>query len=148
MMTHALTWLTLLPLLGSVVILLSKKDNSGFHRTAATVFSGLAFALSLLMWPSFDGAKVAMQFVDDVAWIPSFGIHYHLGVDGLSFPLVLLTTLLTLVSVIASFGVTQRTREYFFWFLLLETGMLGLFVSLDFFLFYVFWELTLVPMYF
>jgi NADH-quinone oxidoreductase subunit M len=143
-----LTALTFLPLVGSVVVLLSKKENSAFHRTAATVFSALTFVLSLLMWPAFDSSGFAMQFVENVSWIPSFGINYHLGVDGLSFPLVLMTTLLSLVSVIASFGIEKRTREYFFWFLLLETGMLGLFVSLDFFLFYVFWEVTLVPMYF
>jgi NADH-quinone oxidoreductase subunit M len=71
-----------------------------------------------------------------------------MGIDGISFPLILLTTFLSLISIIASYGVDKRTKEYFFWFLLLETGMLGLFAALDFFLFYVFWEITLVPMYF
>jgi NADH-quinone oxidoreductase subunit M len=143
-----LTGLTFLPLLGGVIILFSNKENARFHRTAATVFSALTFVVSLPMWPGFDLSTAAMQFVENVSWIPSFGINYHLGVDGLSFPLILLTTLLSLVSVIASFSINKRTREYFFWFLLLETGMLGLFVSLDFFLFYVFWELMLIPMYF
>jgi NADH-quinone oxidoreductase subunit M len=89
-----------------------------------------------------------MQLVERHAWIPVFDIHYYLGVDGLSMPLVLLTTLLSLISVIASYGIENRVKEYFFWFLMLETGMMGVFVSLDIFLFYVFWELTLVPMYF
>ena len=89
-----------------------------------------------------------MQFVEKLPWISSFHIEYHLGIDGLSFPLLLLTTLLSFISIIASFSIDKRTKEYFFWFLLLETGMVGLFVALDFFLFYVFWEITLVPMYF
>jgi len=89
-----------------------------------------------------------MQFVQNVKWIEIFNIHYHMGIDGLSFPLVLLTTFLNLISIIASYGIKNRSKEYFMWFLFLETGLLGLFVSLDFFLFYVFWEITLVPMYF
>src|SRR5262249_15395036 len=82
------------------------------------------------------------------SWIPAFNIHYFMGVDGLSLVLVVLTTLLTFLSVIASFNIEERVKEYFIFFLLLETGMIGVFLALDLFLFYVFWELTLVPMYF
>lgn len=89
-----------------------------------------------------------MQFVEKFSWIPQFGISYHVGIDGLSYPLILLTALLSVLSIIGSFQIETRVKEYFFWFLLLETGMVGVFVSLDFFLFYIFWEVMLVPMYF
>jgi len=143
-----LTVITFLPVLGSIVILSTPKDNGRIHRWLATAFAALAFGLSLWMIPQFNSGTPDMQFVEKYAWIPTFNISYHLGVDGLSFPLILLTTFLTLISIIASYGIEKRTKEYFFWFLLLETGMLGLFGALDFFLFYVFWEITLVPMYF
>lgn len=143
-----LSLLTFLPLMGGIIILLSKKENSSFHRNMATAFGAITFVLSLLLLPQFDSATSSMQFVENIPWISTFNVNYHMGIDGLSFPLVLLTTFLSLISVIASYGIDKRTKEYFFWFMLLETGMLGLFVSLDFFLFYVFWEITLVPMYF
>ncbi len=143
-----LSLLTFLPLIGGVIVLFSDKENSGYHRTVATVFALLTFVVSLTLLPSFNAESATMQFVEKISWIPTFNIEYHMGVDGLSIPLVLLTTFLSLISVIGSYGIDKRTKEYFFWFLMLETGMLGLFVSLDFFLFYVFWEITLVPMYF
>jgi len=145
---NVLSWLTFLPLIGGVIILCTKKEDAKLHRTLATAFALATFALSLWMWPSFDAATAEMQFVESTSWIATFNIFYHMGVDGLSFPLLLLTTFLTLISIIASYGINFRTKEYFFWFMLLETGMLGLFAALDFFLFYVFWEITLVPMYF
>ncbi|MBI3742060.1 MAG: NADH-quinone oxidoreductase subunit M, partial [Chloroflexi bacterium] len=90
-----------------------------------------------------------MQFEEIATWIASINVRYHVGVDGLSIPFVWLTTLLTTLSLFYSkFNIKDRVREFFFMFLLLETGMIGVFVSLDFFLFYVFWELGLVPMYF
>lgn len=144
----ALSSMTFLPLIGAVILLFLKKEDARLHRIVATVFAALTFVLSVALFPQFNAGTADMQFVEQANWIPAFNIHYHLGVDGLSFPLVLLTTFLTLISIIASYGIDKRTREYFFWFLMLETGMLGLFVSLDFFLFYVFWEVTLIPMYF
>lgn len=143
-----LTWLTFLPLIGSIFLLFTNKDNQGLHRILATVFATVTFLLSVWMIPQFNADTHQMQFVGKFSWISSFNIHYFMGVDGISFPLIILTTFLTLISVIASYGISKRTKEYFFWFLMLETGMLGLFCSLDFFLFYVFWEITLVPMYF
>ncbi len=142
---------TFLPLVGGLLILVLPKERKGLIRGTAVLFAGAALAASVLAWMRFDAATADwahMQLVERCSWIPTFGIHYALGVDGLSLPLVLLTTLLSLVSIIASFGIEIRIKEYFFWFLLLETGMLGVFVSLDMFLFYVFWEITLVPMYF
>lgn len=143
-----LSCLTFLPLIGGIIILLTKKENDALHRTLATAFAGATLVISLLMIPSFDKSVSTMQFVEKISWIPFFNINYAMGIDGLSFPLILLTTFLCLISVIASYGIKMRTKEYFFWFLLLETGMLGLFAATDFFLFYVFWEITLVPMYF
>jgi NADH-quinone oxidoreductase subunit M len=126
----------------------TKKEDSKNHRLIATLFTAITFLLSLWLMMKFNSGTHEMQFVEKHSWIQTFNIQYHLGVDGLSFPLVLLTTFLCLISIIASYGIENRTKEYFFWFMLLETGMLGLFVALDFFLFYVFWEITLVPMYF
>jgi len=140
--------MTFLPLIGGLVILLTNKDNASLHRVLATVFSSLSLLVSLGLIFQFNAGTYEMQFVEKTSWISAFNIHYFVGIDGLSFPMILLTTFLCLISVIASYGITNRTKEYFFWFLLLQTGMLGLFVSLDFFLFYVFWEITLVPMYF
>lgn len=143
-----LSLLTFLPLIGGIVILFSNKENSSFHRTVSTGFALATFVLSLGLLARFDSSSALPQFIERLPWISSFNIEYHLGTDGLSFPLVLLTTFLSLISIIASYGIDKRTKEYFFWFMMLETGMLGLFVALDFFLFYVFWEITLVPMYF
>jgi NADH-quinone oxidoreductase subunit M len=143
-----LTLITFIPLLGALIILMTGKERSQLHRVVATLFSGISFVFSVLMIPGFEMGIHQMQFVEKISWISAFNIHYHIGVDGLSFPLLLLTTFLSFISIIASYGIGRRTKEYFFWFLMLQTGMQGLFVALDFFLFYVFWEVTLVPMYF
>ncbi|OGR83489.1 MAG: oxidoreductase [Elusimicrobia bacterium RIFCSPLOWO2_01_FULL_64_13] len=143
-----LTLVTFLPMLGALLILVLPKEKVNWQRTAAVVFSGLSFLVSLQILRVFDPATSALQLAEKSSWIPSFGINYHLGVDGLSLPLLVLTTLLSLLSIIASFNIELRVKEYFFWFLVLETGMLGVFVALDFFLFYIFWEVMLVPMYF
>ncbi|MBK8871380.1 MAG: NADH-quinone oxidoreductase subunit M [Elusimicrobia bacterium] len=146
-----LSLITFLPLIGALVILALPKDNKATIRLTAVGSALASLAVSLLAWARFDGAAGGwdtMQLVERVAWIPAFNVQYIVGVDGLSLPLVLLTTGLSVIALIASFGIENRLKEYFFWFLLLETGMLGVFVSLDMFLFYVFWEITLVPMYF
>lgn len=136
------------PLLGAGLLLLAPKERKTLTRSLAVLFSAAPLALGLWLWRRFDPSAGALQFLEKRDWIPFFNIHYSLGVDGLSLPLVLLTGLLFLIAVVASFGIAERVKEYFFWFLLLETGVLGVFLSLDFFLFYVFWEMTLVPMYF
>jgi NADH-quinone oxidoreductase subunit M len=145
-----LSLITFLPLLGAALILIPFLDseNKGAIRGIATLFSAVPFVLSVWLYMNFNSDSSAMQFVEKFPWIPTFNIHYAMGVDGLSLPMVMLTTLLSLISVIASYGIQHRVREYFFWFLVLETAMLGVFSALDFFLFYVFWEITLVPMYF
>jgi NADH-quinone oxidoreductase subunit M len=143
-----LSLITFIPLLGAVLILCMNEENKPAIRWLATLFAAIPLGLSTWLYFNFDTATAAMQFTEKVEWIPAFNIHYSVGVDGLSVPMVILTALLSLVSIIASFGIEKRVKEYFFWFLLLEVGMMGVFVALDFFLFYVFWEITLVPMYF
>ena len=143
-----LSIITILPLAGALAILAVPKDRARTVHTIALATSGLSFLLSLGLWALFEPSATGMQFVEKIAWIPSFNIFYSVGVDGLSMPMVVLTTMLSLISLISSLGIEKRVKEYFFWFLLLEVGMLGVFISLDFFLFYVFWEITLVPMYF
>src|SRR5258708_4829376 len=145
---HVLSLLTWLPLVGGIAILLVPKEQKTAVRALAALTSGAAFIVSVWLWMHFTGSSSDFQFVEKIDWIPAFRIRYFLGADGLSMPMLVLTTLLSLLAIIASFHIQERVKEYFFFFLLLETAMLGVFIALDFFLFYVFWELTLVPMYF
>ena len=137
------------PLLGGIFILLLSREQLGAVRRAAFFLSLVPLAFSLLLLAAFNPADGGMQFVESAAWIPHFNVYYHLGVDGMSLFLVLLTTFLTPLVILAAWGdVHKRLKEYMFFMLALETGMLGAFVALDLFLFYVFWEIMLIPMYF
>ena len=136
------------PLAGALVVLMLPKENKRAIQIVSFLAAGISLAASLALIPQFDRATGAMQFVEKWSWIPSLNVSYFLGVDGLSFPLVLLTTFMSFIALIGSLGIDKRVKEYFFWFLALEVGMLGVFMALDLVLFYVFWELTLVPMYF
>src|SRR5208282_2552830 len=129
---NILSLITFVPLLGALVILFIPKEKTKAVHATALAAAGVSFLLSVWALFQFNYSTSGMQFVERFDWIPSFNVHYYLGTDGLSFPLVLLTTLLTLVSLIFSMGVKERVKEYFFWFLLLDTGMLGVFVALDF----------------
>jgi NADH-quinone oxidoreductase subunit M len=144
---HILSFTLFFPLVGVFVVLLPKKDET--VRWVANIWSflGFLFSLPLIFW--FDKNAPGMQFEEKSAWIPSIGATYHLGIDGISFLLIMLTTLLGFISILCSWSaITLRVKEYYAFFLLLQVGMLGVFMSLDFFLFYVFWEVMLVPMYF
>ncbi|MFA5138951.1 MAG: NADH-quinone oxidoreductase subunit M [Elusimicrobiota bacterium] len=148
-----LSAIILLPLLGAAIILCVPKDKPRVVQGIAVAALVLDLLLALWALASFDPGTLQMDalsfsFVEKLPWIPSLDIHYHVGADGLSFPLILLTALLSLVAGVYSLNITVRVKEFFFWYLLLETGLLGVFAALDFFLFYLFWELTLVPMYF
>ena len=145
---NMLSLITFAPLVGALIILCIPKEKEQWIRGVAYAAAGLSLLLSLVMIPSFNIGTHEMQFVERFAWIPSFGVQYFMGVDGLSFPLVLLTTFMCVIALIGSHSIEKRVKEYFFWFLVLEVGMLGVFAALDLVLFYVFWELTLVPMYF
>jgi NADH-quinone oxidoreductase subunit M len=146
MASGLLSWIVWLPLGGSVLALLLPKDRPALSRWFSLVVSTAVFAISLALLAGFR-SDASMQFVENVPWIESFGIRYQLGVDGISLFLVLLTTLLTPIVVLSSWrDVGERVRAYHAMLLMLETGMLGAFVALDMFLFYVFWELMLIPM--
>jgi NADH-quinone oxidoreductase subunit M len=140
--------------LGAAIIAFLPKDNHQLIRWTAVFFTALVLVITLSLFPQFDRGAVGInqsssfQFTEQASWIPAYGISYFVGVDGLSFPMVLLTALLCVICVIASWGIKTGLRGYFALFLLLETGMMGTFVALDFFLFYVFWEVMLLPMYF
>ncbi|MEO6028055.1 MAG: NADH-quinone oxidoreductase subunit M, partial [Candidatus Binatia bacterium] len=137
------------PMIGAFLLLLLPREQVDGARRAALVFSLLTFVLSLALWLGFRPDTAEFQFLEQHPWVPEWGIQYVIGIDGVSLFLVLLTTFLTPVVILFSFGdVQKRVKEYFFFMLMLETGMLGAFVALDLFLFYVFWELMLVPMYF
>jgi NADH-quinone oxidoreductase subunit M len=147
-----LSVITFLPLLGALVIAIIPRRNVGAIRGAALAFSLAAWVVSLWLLLGYAADRptvgLAFQYVEQLDWIPLFGIQYKLGVDGLSVAMVVLTTTLTWISILASFSpIKERVKEYMISFLILEVGMLGVFVSLDLFLFYIFWEVVLVPMY-
>ena len=137
------------PLIGAIVLAFLPRDNFRLIRWAALLISLIVWGLSLLMVAAFQpSAGAEFQLQERVAWIPAFGVNYHVGVDGISLILVVLTTTLTWISILASFGpIKERVKEYMISFLILEVGMLGVFLALDLFLFYIFWEVVLVPMY-
>ncbi|HEY5435776.1 MAG TPA: NADH-quinone oxidoreductase subunit M [Candidatus Limnocylindrales bacterium] len=137
-----------LPLLGAILIGFTPSGRPNVARYMALGFALLAWVVSLALLVSFVATNGEFQFVDQASWIPMFGIQYKVGVDGLSLVLVVLTTTLTWISILASFSPIQnRVKEYMISFLVLEVGMIGVFVAMDLFLFYIFWELVLVPMY-
>ena len=140
--------LLLLPLMGALVLLLVPRQQRQTLLTLALLASIAAFVWSLRLFQAFDPGAGEMQFVERIPWMPAFGIGYIVGIDGISLFLVLLTTFLMPLAIVASWTVQDRIKEYLFFMLVLETGMLGAFVALDLFLFYVFWEVMLVPMYF
>jgi NADH-quinone oxidoreductase subunit M len=138
-----------LPLLAALALLFMPKDEEEGARRLAFSASLLTFLISLGLLARFNSGTADFQFVERFPWIEDFGIQYHVGVDGISLFLVLLTTFLMPLVLLASWGdIHTRVKEYLFFFLVLETGMVGTFVALDLFLFYVFWEVMLIPMYF
>jgi len=146
-----LSWVTFTPVLGVLVLLLLPKDRRNLLRWVAVLTSMVAFGLSLVMLAQFDQTNASLQMVERLPWFQLAGmqIEYFLGVDGLSVLLVLLTTFLTPISIISTWSaVEDRVKEFLIFFLLLEVGMVGVFLAQDIFLFYIFWEFTLVPMYF
>jgi NADH-quinone oxidoreductase subunit M len=144
-----LTIIIFLPVLGAGIIALIPSRRDDLIRPAAVIFSGLAFALSVALYFAFDPRRTGLQFVERTEWValPSVGVSYFVGVDGLNLPLVLLTTLLTLLAVLASWKIALRPKPYFLLLLVLETGVTGVFAAMDFFLFFLFWEVELIPMY-
>jgi NADH-quinone oxidoreductase subunit M len=143
-----LSLITFTPLAGAIVIAFLPRERLNWIRWAALATALVAWALSLLLLTAFDPGANGFQFGEVADWVPAFGIQYKLGVDGISMALVVLTTTLTWISILASFSpIKERVKEYMISFLILEVGMTGVFLALDMFLFYIFWELVLIPMY-
>ncbi|MYN64520.1 MAG: NADH-quinone oxidoreductase subunit M [Acidobacteria bacterium] len=137
------------PLVGALVLLFVPKRQEDVIRWIANVAVFIGFLVSLPLWFHYDTANPDFQFVERLPWIPSIGAEYFLGVDGFSVLLILLTTLMGVIAVLSSWtAITMRVKEYYIFLLMLQTGMIGAFVSLDFLLFFLFWEVMLVPMYF
>jgi len=155
MQSHILSIILFTPLLGALVLLFVPKDNKDAIRWIANIFSLGGFLISIPLVPMFWAERSQVtadgfHFHEGVAnnWIPSIGAGYNLGIDGISFLLIMLTTMLGWISILSSWtAIENRVKEYYVWFLVLQTGMLGVFMALDFFLFFVFWEAMLVPMY-
>ena len=148
-MNHYLSLILFLPLAGAALLLLMPKQNAHAIRWIANIVALLGFAISIPLWFWYDPQNPDFQFVERAAWIPSIGAEYFLGVDGLSTLLILLTTMIGFITVLSSWeAITERTKEYYIFLLVLQTGMLGAFMALDFLLFFLFWEVMLVPMYF
>jgi NADH-quinone oxidoreductase subunit M len=147
---HILTIVAFWPLAGMIVLLFFNKESKGLIKVWANAVMVVGFLVSLPLWFWFDrNVSDQMQFVENFTWIPTLGANYHVGIDGISLLLVLLTTLLGPLAVLSSWdAIESRVKEYYVFMLMLQAGMLGVFISLDFFLFYVFWEVMLVPMYF
>lgn len=144
-------WLTLIlfsPTAAALVLLFFPAQRQQLIRWAAFIASLIPFVLTLVLWSKFDTTRSGFQFVEQAGWYNAIHASYHLGLDGISLPLVLLTTLLTPLALLASFSIQEKVKAYMILFLLLETGMLGVFLALDLLLFFVFWEVGLVPMYF
>jgi NADH-quinone oxidoreductase subunit M len=146
--------MTFLPLLGGALILCVPKGKDDAIKGIAAVASLLPLLLAVRLFFIYDrtmaGVNVVdqFQFVEKYSWIPNINVEYFVGADGISVLMILLTALLSFLAVIGSFGIDKKIRGYMSLFLLLETGMMGTFIALDFFLFYVFWEVMLLPMYF
>lgn len=137
-----------LPIVGAVVVAFMPTAMEGAIRTTALAVTGLTFLVSLGLLANFDADVAGFQFVRSAEWIKEWGIGYNIGIDGISLWMVMLTTFLMPLGVLASWSINKRIKPYFVFLLALETGMLGVFCALDMFLFYLFWEVTLIPMYF
>ncbi len=143
-----LTAIVFLPLAAGLAILAIPRRSEALIKAVAAAATLTVLVLSVLVLLRFAPAQAGFQFEEKLSWIPQINVWYHLGVDGVSLSLVFLTALLSFVAAVASFSIGERLKEYFFLYLLLVTGMLGTFLALDLFLFYIFWEIVLVPMYF
>ena len=154
MQNHILSIILFTPLLGAIVLLFVPKESKNAIRWIANIFALGGFLISIPLVPMFWAQRFdishAFKFIEGApnTWIPTIGAGYYLGIDGISFLLIMLTTMLGWISILSSWtAIENRVKEYYIWFLVLQTGMFGVFMALDFFLFFVFWEAMLVPMY-
>src|SRR3990167_4919847 len=146
---YLITLLLLIPLVGGLLILVLPKTKENIVRYSGLAISTVTFILSLLLYFKFDLTNGGFQFIHQFKWIEKLNISYFVGIDGMSLLLVLLTTFLTPLTLLSSWSsIKKNVKEFTFFMIMLEVGMLGVFVSLDLFLFYIFWEAMLIPMYF
>ena len=142
-------WVTALPMLGALLLMFVPKEQRRTFELGALFFTVVDFAISVPLWFQYDRASDAVQWVTKMSWIPSIGVNFHIGMDGISLVLFLLTTFIGFIAVWCSFSaIEERHKEYYIWILVMQFTMLGVFICQDMFLFYLFWELMLVPMYF
>src|SRR5579862_1982471 len=148
-MSHYLSIVLFTPLAGALLLLLVPRQNENAIRWIANLVALIGFGISVTLWFWYSPEGATFQFVERAPWIPSVGADYFIGVDGLSTLLILLTTMMGFIAILSSWtAITERVKEYYIFLLVLQTGMLGAFMSLDFLLFFLFWEVMLVPMYF
>jgi NADH-quinone oxidoreductase subunit M len=141
-----LSWTVFLPFIGAVIVLFMR--NAGAIRLMSLLTTILTFFISLPILGQFDKSTFKMQFVEFREWIPAWGINYFIGIDGISILFIFLTTILSVLCVLVSWkAIDTKVKEFHIAILIMETGMLGVFVALDFFLFYLFWEAMLIPMF-
>lgn len=146
-----ISWLSALlgiPLIGTLVISCLSRQQAKSSKAVALAVSLVNLVISIGLYFGYDKQAAGFQFVEKNVWIKSLNIAYHVGVDGISLPMVILTTFIFVCAILASWGISHRAKEYFMLVTILETAVLGVFVSLDLFLFFLFWELELIPMYF
>ena len=144
-----LTLVTFFPTIGVLLLLMVPKERHDSIKSISLIIAFVTLLLSFMLWSMFDTMASGMQFEYDLPWVVSLGIHYHMGIDGISLVLIVLTTILTVLAILSSWNsIKTGVKGYFICLLLLQTGMIGVFCALDLFLFYVFWEVMLVPMYF
>ncbi len=147
-MDHLLSLIVFTPLVGVLAVMMMPRDAKDAMRTVAAVATFVPLVLATWLWWQYDPSGVGYQFIEQGSWIAALGVEYHVGVDGLSIPLIWLSTLLLFLGVFASWKIDKGVKGYMMLLLLLEVGINGVFCALDFFLFYVFWEIMLLPMYF
>jgi len=145
---HLLSLILFVPAVGALIVLRLPQDDENLLRWAAFILSLFPLGFALLLWARFDPNQPGFQFEEVAPWFTVINAGYHLGVDGISVPMVLLTTLLTPLAILFSFSIKEKVKAYMVLFLLLEAGMLGVFMALDLILFFLFWEVGLIPMYF
>ena len=146
--SHVLTFLTFFPLVGALICLLLPSKADREIKAVAAVVTGINLLVALWLFWTFDRTVSGVQFIERMDWIPMFNIQYFMGVDGISIALVILTAVVSFLATFSSFGIEKQVKGYFVLYLILNTGMYGTFCALDFFLFFIFWEVMLLPMYF
>src|SRR5918994_7525968 len=148
-MSNILSLILFTPLAGAILLLFVSKRSENAIKWIANLFAVAGFLVSVPLWFWYDPQNPAYQFQERLPWIPAVGAEYFLGVEGFSVLLILLTTLMGVIAVLSSWeAITERVKEYYIFLLILQTGMLGAFMALDFLIFFLFWEVMLVPMYF